>query len=241
MISEIKAITEIANVKNEYERLKFQLKRFPKVNTLSKPLKRMSELILVFNEHQIEIETALEPIFQMCSLIKNKGKKIIRDDFKEDIRDMLSYVNLLLKPDFFSLLFEIYNKDDLVYAIMHLQSQKGLINELKKQEPYKSGLATITTVKEDDMKKLLANWQETYMEIEKLRKSQEFLGAYNEFTSCFTIPIDDLRVFSEKLREFHKAVLHFHQTTNRFKIFRYKLFQYCLEEFSERVELLWPG
>lgn len=240
LLNDIRAIAEMEKVKEEYQSMKLQLQRFPKVIQLERPLKKMCELVLTLNEFQIELETALEPVFQMCLLVKNKGKKIIKDDFKEDIRDMLTYVNLLLKPDFFTLLLEIYNKDDLVYAIMHLQSQKSLISELKKQEPYKSGLATINMVKEEDMIQLLYNWQETYSQIEKLQKSQDFSSSYQQFKTSFNVPLDDLKKLSTNLQEYHKVVLHYHSTTSRFKIFRYKLFQYCIEEFSERVDLLWP-
>ena len=176
----------------------------------------------------------------MCLLIKNKGKKIIREDSKEDVRDLLSYVNLLLKPDFFSLLFEIYNKDDLVYAFMHLQSQKGLLNELAKHEPYKSGLGVINIVKEEDLKQLISKWQENYTEIEKFTKSPEFVEVHKEFANSLTIPLEDLKILSAKLKEYHKAVLHYHSTNNKFKRFRYKLFKFCIEEFNERVELIWP-
>lgn len=156
LLNDIRSLAELSKTKEEYENIKLELKRFPNLNNASKPLKRISELILSFNECQIELEASLESIFQMCLLIKNKGKKIIREDSKEDVRDLLSYVNLILKPDFFSLLFEIYNKDDLVYAIMHLQSQKGLLNELAKHEPYKSGLGVINIVKEEDLKQLIS-------------------------------------------------------------------------------------
>ena len=217
------------------------MKRFPKSFDFSKSLKKINDLILAFNDCQIELEATLEPIFQMCLLIKNKGKKIIRENTKEDLRDLLSYINLLLKPDLFSQLFEIYNKDDFVYAIMHLQSQKSLFCELKKQEPYKSGLASISIVNEEDLKRLIYKWQEIYTEIEKFKKSSDFLIVQNDFLNSFVIPIDDLRILSDKLREFHKAVLHYHSTNSRFKRFRYKLFKYCLEEFDERVELLWPN
>jgi hypothetical protein len=241
LISDIKVMNDMIKAKEEYEVIKAQLKRYPNMVEASKPLLRMSEMILAFNECQIELESSLEHIFQMCLLIKSKGKKIIREDSKEDIRDLLSYVNLLIKPDFYNLLYEIYNKDDLVYAIMHLQSQKSLLFELKKQEPYKSGLSTITTVKEEDLKNLVYKWQELFSEIDKFRKAPEFLEVFHSFCSNITIPFDDLRKLSEKLREYHKAALHYLSTTARFKRFRYKLFKFCLEEFNERVELLWPG
>jgi hypothetical protein len=234
-------MNDLSKTKDEYESIKLQIKRFPSLNEPSKPLKKICELIFSFNEYQIELETTLEPVFQMCQLIKSKGKKIIREDSKEDIRDMLGYVNLLLKPDFFSLLFDIYNKDDLVYAIMHLQSQKSLFNELKKQEPYKSGLMSISLVKEDDLKKLINKWQDLYTEIEKYKKSSEFLDAYDQFINSLTIPIDDLKFLSEKLREYHRAVLHYHLTNTKFKRFRYNVFKFCIEEFNERVELIWPN
>jgi hypothetical protein len=228
--NDIKVMNEMNKIKEEYETIKFQMKRMPNLYEAPGHIRRMNEL-----------ETALEPIFQMCSLIKNKGKKIIREDTKEDIRDLLSYVNLMLKPDFYSLLTEIYNKDDLVYAIMHLQSHKNLFYELLKQEPYKSGLSTIVPVKEEELKLLIHKWQDIYSEIESFKKNPEFLQFCSQLLNNPLTPFEDLKLFSEKLREFHKAILHFHQTSSRFKRFRYKLFRFCLEEFNERVELIWPN
>lgn len=241
MLNDIKIVNELNKAKDEYEFLKAQLKRFPVSNDVPVQLKKMTELILAFNESQIELEATLEPIHLMCQIVKNKGKKIIREDSKEDICDLLSYVNLILKPDFYSLLMQIYNKDDLVYAIMHLQSHKNLFNELKKIEPYKSDLAVITFVKEDELKNLISKWQDLFTEIEKLRKNSEFASVFSEFVNNLAVPFEDLRMFSAKLKEFHKSVLHFNATNGRFKRLRYKVFKFCLEEFGERVEVLWPG
>lgn len=240
VLTDIKSLQESSRIKDEYENLKIQLKRYPISGNLPQVLRRMAELILEFNECQIELESTLEPIFQMCQIVKNKGKKIIREDSKEDIGDLLSYVNLLLKPDFYSLLTQVYNKDDLVYAIMHLQSHKNLYNELKKLEPYKSDLSTISFVKEEDLKILIYKWQDFHSEIEKLRKSSEFLPFFHDFLSNISVPIDDLKLLTSKLRDFHKATLFFHSTNTRFKRLRYKVFRFCLEEFDQRVELLWP-
>jgi hypothetical protein len=240
VLADIRTCAELASVKDDYECLKVQLKRYPLTVGVSPMLKKMAELVLAFNECQIELESTLEPVFQMCQIVKNKGKKIIREDSKDDLGDLLSYVNLLLKPDFYSLLMQVYNKDDLVYAIMHLQSHKNLYNELKKLEPYRSDLATISFVKEDELKALIYKWQELFGDIEKLRKNSDFLMQFQEFFNCLAVPIEDLRNLSIKLKEIHRAVLNFHQANSRFKRLRYKVFRFCLEEFGQRVELLWP-
>lgn len=234
-------MNEMNKAKADYEFLKTQLKRYPASGDAPAQLKKMTELILAFNECQIELESTLEPIFQMCQIVKNKGKKIIREDSKEDISELLSYVNLMLKPDFYALLMQIYNKDDFVYAVMHLQSYKNLLSELRKQEIYKSDLAIITFVKEDELKMLVYKWQDMLTEIEKLRKNPEFLELFTELLSNLAVPVEDLKQLSGKLREFHKSILHYHATNCRFKRLRYKVFKFCLEEFGERVEVLWPG
>jgi hypothetical protein len=241
LINDIRAMNEMTKVREEYEAIKFQMKRMPTVFEPTPAIRRMKDLILAFNECQIDLESALEPIFQMCLLIKNKGKKVIKEDTKDDIRDLLTYVNLLLKPDFFSLLPEIYNKDDLVYAIMHLQSHKSLFYELLRQEPYRSGLSTITPVKEDDLKSLLHKWQDLFTEIETFKASPDFSACFSQFLHHPSLALSDLKLYSDRLRDLQRAALHYSQTHCRFKRLRYKVFKFCLEEFGERVEVLWPG
>jgi len=156
LINEISQLKEFEKTKNEFLMLKMQVLRFPK-DEEHKSLKKMGELALSFSDVEKDLETYLEPAIKMSHMIKNKGKKFLREEGKEDCRDLLSYVNILVKQDFFShLLPDLCNTDDLIQALLHLQSQRGLIGELRKKEPYKSGFESISIIKADELRDLLA-------------------------------------------------------------------------------------
>lgn len=156
LLNEINQVKELEKTKTEFLMLKMQLFRMPRDDEHNN-LRKMGELVLSFTEAEKDLEAYLEPAIKMCHMIKNKGKKLLREDGKEDCRDLMSYVNILVKQDFFThLLPDLINTDDLIQALLHLQSQRGLLSELRKKEPYKSGFEIMTIIKADELKDLIS-------------------------------------------------------------------------------------
>ena len=59
----------------------------------------------------------------MCHLIKNKGKKLLGEESRDEHQELLKYVKLMVKPDFISnYLPHIVNIDDFLAAVKDLES-----------------------------------------------------------------------------------------------------------------------
>ena len=242
VLSEASNFKDKEKLKEELEFTKKQLLRFPKLGEPHPKLQLMGDKLTVFTECQIELEALFDPIVKMCLLIKNKGKKLLKDYSREDYRDLLTYVDLLVKSDFLcKYLPDLHNVEDLVNAAMHIQSQKSLYKELKKQQPYSSELETIRNVEPEELKRCIRRWKDLKNDIEELEGNEEFKVSFQSFLTNGNVPISDLKNCQAKLFKFKKELAHYFRVSAWFKKLRFSVAKFCLEEFDMRVELTWEG
>jgi hypothetical protein len=118
----------------------------------------------------------------MCHLVKNKGKKLLGDESRDEHLELLKYVKLMVKPDFIAnYLPHIVNIDDFIFAVKDLESQRGLCIELRNQPVYKSGFEEIRLINDEEFKSVLIRWKELEEGIEKMKVRTEFQLDFSVF------------------------------------------------------------
>lgn len=177
LLEDIKQLKLLEKSKQEYEAL-LETINISRSRSTEASLVQMTELVKGSIDAQLEVETLFDPVIKMSNIIKNKGKKLLSDDKREDFTTLLQYVNLFTRPDFIpQQLKHLENVEDLVQAVLHLQSIRKLCLELYKQMPYKIGFEEVNFVEGEELLKAVTKWKNSLRDIENLKRRSEFQNA----------------------------------------------------------------
>ena len=123
VLDDIKNLKLMEKTKTEFEHMQQQLDFLPLTHEADRYVVQMAELVKNLCDCQLELETILDPVIRMCHLIKNKGKKLLGEESRDEHQELLKYVKLMVKPDFISnYLPHIVNIDDFISAVKDLES-----------------------------------------------------------------------------------------------------------------------
>lgn len=182
LLEDIKSLKGLDKAKQEYEAVLEQVKK-TRTRNCDAVLVQMADLVKNSIDAQLDVETMFDPIIKMSNIIKNKGKKLLSDDKREDFTVLLQYVNLFTRPDFIpQQLKQLENIEDLVQAVLHLQSIRKLCLELYKQPQYKIGFEDLNFIEGDDLLKTVTKWKNSLRDIDNLKRRSEFSHAMSNLS-----------------------------------------------------------
>ncbi|KAL4466889.1 hypothetical protein ABPG74_010486 [Tetrahymena malaccensis] len=196
----------------------------------------MMNLLKELIENQKNVESCLANIINMCHIIKNKGKKVLREDISIEEQQILSkFVKLIVKPDFLDNFLLQSDQSEYMQAVKILEKQNTLIKEMKQNRKL---LDEGTIFNEKKFKAMLEKWIQCKKAIEQLNSSENYQLQFLAYELQLKTSSQQLyEKFEQKQRDFSNTFIQYHQIYT-FQTDSIKSLQKIVQkEFGIKVEI----